>query len=231
MSVQSIRVLCVGAGHMGTSHARAYAALDGFEICGVVTRSEESRAALLEELGGEVSGFNDFHEALAATKPDAVSISTYPDTHAEYALAAMEAGADVFVEKPLAETVEGAEKMVAKARELGRKVVVGYILSGASQLGEIYRDVAFAGKATGDADELEPTVEWRELGDAQEVDVVDFAGGGLRGALRRCDVSNDALEADSGERNWGTLKQRVTPWDGELWSAAGDLRRWLGGLV
>ena len=128
MSVQSIRVLCVGAGHMGASHARAYGALDGFEICGVVTRSEDSRAALLEELGGGISGFNDFHEALAATKPDAVSISTYPDTHAEYALAAMEAGADVFVEKPLAETVEGAEKIVAKAQELGRKVVIGYIL-------------------------------------------------------------------------------------------------------
>ena len=128
MSEQTIRVLCVGAGHMGASHAKAYAALQGFEICGVVTRSQESRANLLEELGGETPGFNDFHEALAATKPDAVSISTYPDTHAEYALAAMEAGADIFVEKPLAETVEEAEKIVAKALELGRKVVIGYIL-------------------------------------------------------------------------------------------------------
>lgn len=113
---------------MGSSHARAYAALEGFEICGVVTRSEGSRAALLEELGGEILGFNDFHEALAATQPDAVSISTYPDTHAEYAVAAMEAGADVFVEKPLAETVAEAEKIVSKALELGRKVVIGYIL-------------------------------------------------------------------------------------------------------
>ena len=128
MSDQKLRVLCVGAGHMGTSHARAYAGLEEFEICGVVTRSEGSRAALLEELGGKVAGFNDFHEALAATKPDAVSISSYPDTHAEYALAAMEAGADVFVEKPLAETVEAAEKIVAKAQALGRKVVIGYIL-------------------------------------------------------------------------------------------------------
>ncbi|MDP0490328.1 MAG: Gfo/Idh/MocA family oxidoreductase [Verrucomicrobiota bacterium JB023] len=125
---ETIRVLCVGAGHMGTSHARAYQAIDGFEICGLVTRSEKSRAGLLEELGGEIAGFNDFHEALAATKPDAVSISSYPDTHAEYAVAAMEAGADVFVEKPLAETVEEAEAIVTKAKELGRKVVIGYIL-------------------------------------------------------------------------------------------------------
>ena len=128
MSKKTIRVLCAGAGHMGASHAKAYAALEGFEICGIVTRSEASRASLLEELGGEIAGYDDFHEALAATKPDAVSISTYPDTHAEYALAAMEAGADILVEKPLAETVEEAEKIVAKARELGRKVVIGYIL-------------------------------------------------------------------------------------------------------
>lgn len=124
----NVRVLCVGAGHMGASHAKAYAAIDGFEICGVVTRSEASRQKLIDELDSSIEGFSDFHAALAATEPDAVSISTYPDTHAEYALAAMDAGADVFVEKPLAETVAQAEQIVAKARELGRKVVVGYIL-------------------------------------------------------------------------------------------------------
>ena len=118
----------MGAGHMGASHAKAYAAIDGFEICGVVTRSEKSRNGLIQELDASIPGFGDYFEALAETKPDAVSISTYPDTHAEYAIAAMEAGADVFVEKPLAETVEQAEQIVAKARELGRKVVVGYIL-------------------------------------------------------------------------------------------------------
>ena len=40
----------------------------------------------------------------------------------------MDAGADVFIEKPLAETVAEAEEIVAKARETGRKVVIGYIL-------------------------------------------------------------------------------------------------------
>jgi predicted dehydrogenase len=40
----------------------------------------------------------------------------------------MEAGADVFIEKPLAETVAEAEEIVAKARETGRKLVIGYIL-------------------------------------------------------------------------------------------------------
>ncbi len=126
--MKKIKVLCVGAGHMGRSHALAYHRLDGFEICGIVTRSSESRAALNTELGGHYSEFEEFHKALEETKPDAVSISTYPDTHAEYALAAMEAGADVFIEKPLAETVAEAEIIVDKARALGRKLVIGYIL-------------------------------------------------------------------------------------------------------
>ena len=123
-----LRVLCVGAGHMGRSHALAYHQIAGFEICGIVTRSETSRAELNAELGGAYPEFANFHEALRISKPDAVSISTYPDTHAEYAMAALDAGCHVFIEKPLAETVEAAETIIAKARQSNRKLVVGYIL-------------------------------------------------------------------------------------------------------
>ncbi len=126
--MKKINVLCVGAGHMGRSHALAYYQIEGFEICGIVTRSPESRRKLNEELGGAYAEFGDYHEALAETKPDAVCISTYPDTHAPYAEAAFKAGADVFIEKPLAVSVAQAEKLVALARELGRKMVIGYIL-------------------------------------------------------------------------------------------------------
>ncbi|MES2923366.1 MAG: Gfo/Idh/MocA family oxidoreductase [Verrucomicrobiota bacterium] len=124
----SIRILCVGAGHMGRSHALAYHRIPGFEICGIVTRSKESRAELNAELGGNYPEFADFHEALRVTHADAVSISTYPDTHAEFAEAAFDAGCHVFIEKPIAETVAVAESIVAKARLTGRKLVVGYIL-------------------------------------------------------------------------------------------------------
>ncbi len=70
---------------MGRSHALAYHRIPGFEICGIVTRSAESRAALNREMGSEYPEFGDFHEALRVSKPDAVSVSTYPDTHAAYA--------------------------------------------------------------------------------------------------------------------------------------------------
>ncbi|HBE22602.1 MAG TPA: oxidoreductase [Verrucomicrobiales bacterium] len=123
-----VRILCVGAGHMGRSHALAYHQLDGFSICGLVTRSASSREQLNAELGGNYALFGDYYQALAETKPDAVSISTFPDTHADYALAALEAGCHVFIEKPLAETVEAAERIVAKAIECKRKLTIGYIL-------------------------------------------------------------------------------------------------------
>ncbi len=57
----------------------------------------------------------------AALKPDVVSINTWPDTHADYAVKAMEAGAHVFVEKPLAETVADAERVVATAQRTGQE--------------------------------------------------------------------------------------------------------------
>ncbi|MBZ4689626.1 MAG: oxidoreductase [Cereibacter sp.] len=119
-----IRVLVAGLGNMGRSHALAYHADPAFEIVGLVNRSAVD---LPEELQGyEVS--SDYAEALARLKPDLVCVATYSDSHADYACAAMEAGAHVFVEKPLATTVADARRVVAKARETGRKVVVGYIL-------------------------------------------------------------------------------------------------------
>ncbi len=126
--MKPIKVLVVGCGHMGKSHARAYHKNPEFQIAGLVSRNDGSREDLNREFGGGISLFNNFSQALEETRPDAVSINTYPDTHAEFAIRAMDAGAHVFVEKPLAETVEAAERVVAKARETSRKLVAGYIL-------------------------------------------------------------------------------------------------------
>jgi predicted dehydrogenase len=112
---------------MGTSHARAYHQLDGFEIVGLVSRKPESREKLSEELGG-LPTFGDFKQALELTKPNVVSINTYPDTHLAFVKASLEANAHVFVEKPLALTVEEAEELVALSIAKNKKMVVGYIL-------------------------------------------------------------------------------------------------------
>src|SRR5690606_14916946 len=69
-----------------------------------------------------------FEPALRQLRPDLVSINTYSDSHADYAVMALEQGAHVFVEKPLATTVADAERVVAAAKANNRKLVVGYIL-------------------------------------------------------------------------------------------------------
>jgi predicted dehydrogenase len=120
------RLLVVGFGHMGRSHALAYARIDGFQVAGLCSRRIRE-AVLPPELDG-TPVFTSFDEALAATRPDVVSINTFPDTHAEFAIKAMESGAHVFVEKPVADTVEGADAVVSTARRTKRKLVVGYIL-------------------------------------------------------------------------------------------------------
>ncbi len=125
--MQKIKVLVVGCGNMGASHARAYHQLEGFEIVGLVSRKAESREKLSKALGG-LPTFGDYYTALKTARPDAVSINTYPDTHADFVRAALEANAHVFVEKPLALTVQEAQSLVDLAKEKNRKMVVGYIL-------------------------------------------------------------------------------------------------------
>lgn len=112
---------------MGASHAMAYHILDGFEICGLVSTGN-SKNVLNEKLGGGYPLFNDFYDALSATRPDAVCISTYPDTHEAYAVKSFESGCHVFIEKPLADTVEGAQRVAKAAKKAGKKLLVGYIL-------------------------------------------------------------------------------------------------------
>jgi predicted dehydrogenase len=118
-----LRVLVVGLGQMGRSHALAYHRNPGFEIIGLVNRSPAGLPPALERYR-----WLDSFAAGLAEKPDLVSINSYTDSHADYAVAAMEAGAHVFVEKPLASTVADAERVVATARRTGRKLVIGYIL-------------------------------------------------------------------------------------------------------
>jgi len=113
----------MGLGQMGQSHALAYHRNPGFDIIGLSNRSPVS-------LPGELVAYPmpaSFEEGLAL-EPDLVSINTYTDSHADLAVWAMERGAHVFVEKPLAATADEARRVVDAAKATGRKLVIGYIL-------------------------------------------------------------------------------------------------------
>lgn len=119
-----VRVLVAGLGNMGRSHALAYATNPGFEIAALVNRSDVELPAPLTRHAIRRS----FSEALAEERPELACIATYSDSHADYAVEAIEAGCHVFVEKPLATTVADAQRVVDAARANGRKLVIGYIL-------------------------------------------------------------------------------------------------------
>ncbi|MCO5064003.1 MAG: Gfo/Idh/MocA family oxidoreductase [Rhizobiaceae bacterium] len=125
MSAQKpLRVVVAGLGNMGRSHALAYETNPGFKIAALVNRSD----VLLPEQLKHHAIRRSFDEVLTDERPDIASINTYSDSHADYAVKALEAGCHVFVEKPLATSVADARRVVAAAKANGRKLVIGYIL-------------------------------------------------------------------------------------------------------
>ena len=119
-----IRVLVVGLGQMGQSHALAYAADPAYQLVGLVNRSPVALPDALAHIELE----HDFETALARLNPDMVAIATYSDSHAALAVKSMQAGAHVFVEKPLATTVADCKRVAQVAMETHRKLMVGHIL-------------------------------------------------------------------------------------------------------
>ncbi len=145
MNDKKIKVVVIGAGNMGSSHARAYYALEKFELVGIVDQSEERRKTLADELDG-VAHFDSFEKALQIVRPDAAAVCTYPDTHKMFTKQALEAGCHVFVEKPIAVTVQDSLDILELAGKFNKKVVVGYILRHHPAWVEFIREAQKLGK-------------------------------------------------------------------------------------
>jgi predicted dehydrogenase len=119
-----IRVLVAGLGNMGLSHALAYHRNPGYEIVGLMNRSTIDLPPELQAY----PMYAEYYEALRESSAELVAVCTYSDSHAEYAIAAMDAGAHVFVEKPIATNADDARKVIDRAKQADRKLMVGYIL-------------------------------------------------------------------------------------------------------
>jgi predicted dehydrogenase len=114
----------VGAGSIGRRHLGNLRKL-GVQRLTACDPDPERLVGVDSEL--RVSSCTDFEKALA-TKPDAVLICTPPVLHVAQALAAVEAGAHVFIEKPLSHNLDGTIELVESARKRNRIVQVGYNL-------------------------------------------------------------------------------------------------------
>ena len=106
-----IRVGFVGAGRLGRVHARHLMRLPDVSV-GAFDVVPESASSFASELGG--SAFSSLDELLE--KSDAVAVVTPSDLHAEYAVAALEAGKHVFIEKPVTLSTEAAAPIEAACR-------------------------------------------------------------------------------------------------------------------
>lgn len=122
-----MKVLIVGCGNMGISHALAYQSIEGCQVAGLVNRSLDPREELSEKLGG-VKHFSNYQMALDEVNPDIVAICTHTIFHAEYTKMALNHNAHVFVEKPIATNMQDAREVIELANKVNKKLVVGYIL-------------------------------------------------------------------------------------------------------
>ncbi len=103
------------------------ASLSGAELVGIASRSQ-TRAQELADLHGAAGVFEDATTMIAEANLDAVHIVTEDTRHFEPTMAALNAGIDVFCEKPLSHDLSEARQMVDLAQKLGRRLMVGHIL-------------------------------------------------------------------------------------------------------
>lgn len=108
---ESLRGGVIGAGVFGTYHARQYARLPGVTLSAVLDTHPDRAAKLAMPLGGR--GFHDLSAFLEEV--DVVTVASPATFHAEHALAAIAAGKPVYLEKPVAVSLEDAEKVRAAA--------------------------------------------------------------------------------------------------------------------
>ena len=120
-----IRAAIIGAGGVArTQHAPGLARLEGVTIAAVCDMDGERAAALAGEYSAKA--YTDYQRMLEEVRPDIVHVCTPEAFHYEPVMAALKAGAHVFCEKVMAESVEKARGMVGKALELGRLLGVDY---------------------------------------------------------------------------------------------------------
>ena len=122
---REVNVAVIGAGVWGINLVRNFHALDALRV---ICDRDHERLKLIYERYPNVDMETDFAHLLQRSDIHALAIATPAPTHADLAIQALEAGKDVFVEKPMALNVSDGEQMVEIARKQGRILMVGHVL-------------------------------------------------------------------------------------------------------
>ena len=125
LRVGGLRVGVIGVGTMGAHHVRVFGELDGAELVAIADTSEERLAEL--ERQGSVRAYGDYREMLAEERLEAVSIAVPTRQHLDVALACIEQGVPLLVEKPLAASVDECLQLRDAAIGAGVPLMAGHI--------------------------------------------------------------------------------------------------------
>lgn len=123
-----VRMALIGCGGMMNMHhgwAQSHPEIDLVAVCDVKTSQREAALARLKQKNPDALGYVDYGDIMARSDIDAVIISTPDHWHAAISIDAMRTGKDVYVEKPMALTLDEAAAMVAAEKRYGRILQVG----------------------------------------------------------------------------------------------------------
>jgi len=120
-----VRICVVGCGHWGKNLLRNFHATGC--LFGLFDSLPERRGVFAAQYPG-IRDYAGYQEVLQDSEVDAVALATPAEEHAPMAIAALEAGKDVFVEKPMALTPEAGEEILETARQTRHIVMVGHLL-------------------------------------------------------------------------------------------------------
>ncbi len=122
----TLKAAVIGVGSMGRHHARVYTEVSSTQLVGVADATPDTGEAIGHKYG--IPAYTDYRELLEKERPEIVTIAVPTRYHKEVATAAMESGAHVLVEKPIAATVEEGQALIEKAKTLDRRLMVGHIV-------------------------------------------------------------------------------------------------------
>jgi predicted dehydrogenase len=117
-----MKVAVIGVGHLGQHHARIYAAMDGVQLAGIVDTNSARAEEIARKFGTRVIA--DARELVG--RVDAVSVAVPTEAHVAVSLPFVEAGTAVLVEKPLAASLDDADRLVAAAERSGAVLAAGH---------------------------------------------------------------------------------------------------------
>lgn len=119
-----IRAGVIGVGAMGQHHVRIYSEMENVDLVGISDVSQSRINELAQQY--KTRGFTDYNELLKQNL-DAISLVVPTTIHMSIGLDIINSGANLLVEKPIADTLENAEKLTKAAKDAGVKLMVGHI--------------------------------------------------------------------------------------------------------